>query len=98
MFDYFDAGIMEGLQHRLVNMTEVQTQGNVAIVAGKTVSLHSKVRLLAGQCLSSNDSQYFNILMYNCWRMKIALIITQFPLQTCTFFTAMFILHREDRQ
>jgi zinc finger protein AEBP2 len=56
MFDYFDAGIMEGLQHRLVNMTEVQTQGNVAIVAGKTVSLHSKVRLLAGQCLSPNES------------------------------------------
>lgn len=43
MFDYFDAGIMEGLQHRLVNMTEVQTQGNVTIAAGNTVSLHSKV-------------------------------------------------------
>jgi zinc finger protein AEBP2 len=43
MFDYFDAGIMEGLQHRLVNMTEVQTLGNVAVAAGNTVSLHSKV-------------------------------------------------------
>ncbi|PNF35048.1 hypothetical protein B7P43_G09456 [Cryptotermes secundus] len=43
MFDYFDAGIMEGLQHRLVNMTEVQTQGSVAAAAGNTVSLHSKV-------------------------------------------------------
>ncbi|XP_069675318.1 zinc finger protein jing homolog [Periplaneta americana] len=43
MFDYFDAGIMEGLQHRLVNMTEVRTQGNVATAAGNTVSLHSKV-------------------------------------------------------
>jgi len=43
MFDYFDAGIMEGLQHRLVNMTEMQTQGNIANASGNTVSLHSKV-------------------------------------------------------
>jgi hypothetical protein len=43
MFDYFDAGIMEGLQHQLVNMTEVQTQGNVANASGNAVSLHSKV-------------------------------------------------------
>jgi hypothetical protein len=43
MFDYFDAGIMEGLQHRLVNMTEVQTQGNVANASGNAVCLHSKV-------------------------------------------------------
>jgi hypothetical protein len=43
MFDYFDAGIMEGLQHRLVNMTEVRTQGNVTTAAGNTISLHSKV-------------------------------------------------------
>jgi zinc finger protein AEBP2 len=43
MFDYFDAGIMEGLHHRLVNMTEVQTQGNIANASGNTVSLHSKV-------------------------------------------------------
>jgi zinc finger protein AEBP2 len=56
MFDYFDAGIMEGLQHRLVNMTEVQTQSNVATAAGNTVSLHSKVRLLVRQCSSAHVS------------------------------------------
>ena len=46
MFDYFDAGIMEGLQHRLVSMTELRTQGNIATAAGNTVSLHSKVTYL----------------------------------------------------
>ncbi|KAJ9601179.1 hypothetical protein L9F63_000647 [Diploptera punctata] len=43
MFDYFDAGIMEGLQHRLISMSEMRTQGNIATAAGNTVSLHSKV-------------------------------------------------------
>ncbi|GLH00272.1 Zinc finger protein jing homolog [Gryllus bimaculatus] len=43
MFDYFDSGIMEGLQHRLMNMTEKRTLGDVASAPGNTISLHSKV-------------------------------------------------------
>lgn len=43
MFDYFDSGIMEGLQHRLMSMTEKRTLGDVATAPGNTVTLHSKV-------------------------------------------------------
>lgn len=43
MFDYFDAGIMEGLQHRLVNVTDVRTNGQIANTPGNMVALRSKV-------------------------------------------------------
>lgn len=43
MFDFFDAGIMEGLQHRLVTMTEKRTLGEVSKSPGDTVTLQSRV-------------------------------------------------------
>lgn len=43
MFDYFDAGIMEGLQHRLINMTDIRTAGKIAETAGNVVTLRSTV-------------------------------------------------------
>lgn len=71
MFDYFDAGIMEGLQHRLVNMTEVQTQGNVGSAAGNTVSLHSKVCCLSCQCEAPDDEAHiftYLFIMLQCFQ------------------------------
>jgi hypothetical protein len=70
----------------LVNMTEMQTQGNVASAAGNTVSLHSKVWLLTRQCLSPDVSQCFCIVMYTWRPMGILLIATHFQLPACTFF------------
>jgi hypothetical protein len=69
MFDYFDAGIMEGLQHRLVNMTEVQTQGNIGSAANNTVSLHSKVCSVLCQCESLDEEAHIFaclILLEHC--------------------------------
>ncbi|XP_046994500.1 LOW QUALITY PROTEIN: zinc finger protein aebp2 [Schistocerca americana] len=43
MFDYFDSGIMEGLQHRLLNVTEKITHGNVETAPANAVFLQSKV-------------------------------------------------------
>ncbi|GLV37106.1 jing [Carabus blaptoides fortunei] len=43
MFDFFDAGIMEGLQHRLVTMTEKRTLGEVSKSPGDIVTLQSTV-------------------------------------------------------
>ncbi|XP_068085999.1 uncharacterized protein jing isoform X2 [Anabrus simplex] len=43
MFDYFDSGIMEGLQHRLINMTAKRTHGDIASAPGNTVTVYSKV-------------------------------------------------------
>lgn len=43
MFDYFDTGVMERLQHNLIQMTERQTTGDVNQAGSNTVTLHSKV-------------------------------------------------------
>lgn len=43
MFDYFDAGIMERLQHNLIEVTEWQTTGDLEQVGNNTITLHSKV-------------------------------------------------------
>jgi hypothetical protein len=65
-----------------VNMTEVQTQGNVGSAAGNTVSLHSKVWYLSYQCEALDDEacilayliimlQHFQHMLhqlkYRCW-------------------------------
>ncbi|KAL1122556.1 hypothetical protein AAG570_002886 [Ranatra chinensis] len=43
VYDYFDAGIMEGLQHNLIELTERRTLGRLDASPGHTVTLHSKV-------------------------------------------------------
>lgn len=44
MFDFFDAGIMEGLQHQLISMTEKRTAGDVCNKSpGDSITLHSRV-------------------------------------------------------
>lgn len=42
MFDFIDSGIMEGLQHKLVCMTQARTLGRVG-VAGQMVQLRSEI-------------------------------------------------------
>nr|CAD7458937.1 unnamed protein product [Timema tahoe] len=42
-YDYFDAGMMEGLQHRLIKMTQQRTLGDLATAPGHTMRLCSKV-------------------------------------------------------
>ncbi|XP_060532152.1 zinc finger protein jing isoform X2 [Cylas formicarius] len=42
MFDFIDSGIMEGLQHKLLSMTQTRTTGKV-VSAGDTVDLHSQI-------------------------------------------------------
>lgn len=43
MFDFIDPGIMEGLQHQLLTMTDKRTLGQFNTVPGDTVSLHSQI-------------------------------------------------------
>lgn len=43
MFDFFDAGIMEGLQHRLVRLSEKRTLGDISKTPGDTVTVRSTV-------------------------------------------------------
>lgn len=43
MFDFFDAGIMEGLQHRLVTMTDKRTLGDVCKTPGDTITVRSSI-------------------------------------------------------
>lgn len=43
MFDFIDSGIMEGLQYRLLTMTEKRTQGQFENVDGDAVTVHSQV-------------------------------------------------------
>lgn len=43
MFDFIDTGIMEGLQHRLLTMTEKRTLGQIEGAPGDTISLQSQV-------------------------------------------------------
>lgn len=42
MFDFIDAGIMEGLQHKLLTMTQERTIGQIH-EAGNTVNVLSQV-------------------------------------------------------
>lgn len=43
MFDFFDAGIMEGLQHRLVCTEETRTAGDLQSTTGCSVTLTNRV-------------------------------------------------------
>ncbi|XP_031338197.1 uncharacterized protein LOC116167097 [Photinus pyralis] len=43
MFDFFDNGIMEGLQHQLLTMTETRTLGHNDSVPGDNIRLHSEI-------------------------------------------------------
>ena len=44
MFDFFDSGIMEGLEHRLVKLTKARTGGDITDIPGKSLALTSQVR------------------------------------------------------
>ncbi|XP_033342127.2 AE binding protein 2 jing [Megalopta genalis] len=43
LFDYFDSGVMEGLQHRLLQMAKSRTQGRLAETPGNSMALTSQV-------------------------------------------------------
>jgi len=43
LFDYFDSGIMEGLQHRLQELAASRTQGRLAETPGNSMALTSQV-------------------------------------------------------
>ncbi|XP_077269791.1 AE binding protein 2 jing [Temnothorax americanus] len=43
LFDYFDSGIMEGLQHRLLELATSRTQGRLAETPGNSMVLTSQV-------------------------------------------------------
>lgn len=45
LFDYFDSGVMEGLQHRLLQLDKSRTQGRLAETPGNSMALTSQVRL-----------------------------------------------------
>lgn len=42
-FDYFDSGVMEGLQHRLQELATSRTQGRLAETPGNSMALTSQV-------------------------------------------------------
>lgn len=44
MFDFFDSGIMEALEYRLVKLTKIRTAGDVTDTSGKSLALTSQVR------------------------------------------------------
>lgn len=43
MFDFIDSGMMEGLQYRLLTMTEKRTNGKFDSTDGQTVTLSSQI-------------------------------------------------------
>ncbi|XP_029170004.1 zinc finger protein jing-like [Nylanderia fulva] len=43
LFDYFDSGVMEGLQHRLQELASSRTQGQLAETPGNSMALTSQV-------------------------------------------------------
>ncbi|XP_054265602.1 zinc finger protein jing homolog isoform X1 [Macrosteles quadrilineatus] len=43
MFDYIDTGMMEGVQHSLLNISKYLSFGNVEDTAANSVTLHSKI-------------------------------------------------------
>lgn len=43
MFDFIDSGIMEGLQHRLLTMTEKRTLGQFKNTPGDILTLQSQI-------------------------------------------------------
>ncbi|XP_043253450.1 general transcriptional corepressor trfA [Colletes gigas] len=43
LFDYFDTGVMEGLQHRLLQLAKSRTQGRLAETPGNSIALTSQV-------------------------------------------------------
>lgn len=51
LFDYIDTGVMEGLQHRLLELAKTRTQGQLAETPGDSMALTSQVslKLLIGE-------------------------------------------------
>lgn len=49
MFDFFDSGIMEGLEHRLVKLTRARTGGDITEIPGKSLALTSQVSFASVQ-------------------------------------------------
>jgi hypothetical protein len=45
IFDYFDSGVMEGLQHRLLELAKTRTQGQLSETPGNSMTLTSQVSL-----------------------------------------------------
>lgn len=45
LFDYIDTGVMEGLQHRLLEIAKTRTQGKLAETPGDSIALTSQVCL-----------------------------------------------------
>ncbi|XP_017769665.1 PREDICTED: uncharacterized protein LOC108557589 isoform X2 [Nicrophorus vespilloides] len=43
MFDFMDSGIMEGLQYKLLSMTEKRTMGQFSSVDGESITLQSQI-------------------------------------------------------
>lgn len=43
LFDYFDSGVMERLQHRLLELATSRTQGQLAETPGNSMALTSQV-------------------------------------------------------
>ncbi|XP_011700624.1 PREDICTED: uncharacterized protein LOC105457579 [Wasmannia auropunctata] len=43
LFDYFDSGVMEGLQHRLLDLATSRTQGRLAETPGNSMTLTSQI-------------------------------------------------------
>ncbi|XP_011503553.1 PREDICTED: zinc finger protein jing [Ceratosolen solmsi marchali] len=43
IFDYFDSGVMEGLQHRLLELAKMRTRGKLAETPGDSMTLTSQV-------------------------------------------------------
>nr|XP_033187695.1 uncharacterized protein LOC117155622 [Bombus vancouverensis nearcticus] len=43
LFDYFDSGVMEGLQHRLLQLAKSRTQGRLAETPGNSMALTSQI-------------------------------------------------------
>lgn len=43
LFDYFDSGVMEGLQHRLIKLSALRTNGLVAETPVDSMTLTSQV-------------------------------------------------------
>lgn len=49
-FDYFDSGVMEGLQHRLQELAASRTQGRLAETPGNSMALTSQVSCECNHC------------------------------------------------
>ncbi|KAF3429317.1 hypothetical protein E2986_12686 [Frieseomelitta varia] len=51
LFDYFDSGVMEGLQHRLLQLAKSRTQGHLAETPGNSMALTSQIFRVILRCV-----------------------------------------------